>query len=116
MTLINILNDDRVVVIAGSLISGLFISLVSVGIWIFKKTMKQIEAGQSERHETIQMIQYKFRSINKYVRETDKIQLIHDEKIKNLALSHTELKEKVNSHGEKLEQHAIKIEQLKKSA
>jgi hypothetical protein len=116
MILSNILTDDRVVVIAGSLISGLFISLVSVGIWIFKKTMKQIEAGHVERGETIQMIQYKFRSINKYVRETDKIQLLHDEKIKNLALSHNELKEKVNSHASKLEQHGLSIEQLKKSA
>lgn len=110
----------------GSLILVLAAGMLGLGRYIFKKVMGEIhtykEESMAQRSEFNHALENKFKSINFYMKLTDRLQVNHEASINGFKEHAQEVKaklmsheEKINRHGEKLASHTIEIENLKKN-
>ena len=121
-----LLTDDRIIAITVTIISLLATGFFGLLIYIFKKVMNEIKTYRADslqqKDEFYNALNNKFKSINYYMRLTDKLQVKHDNNIETFRqhARDTKLKlvghdEKLGVHGEKLKEHETEIKNLKKA-
>jgi hypothetical protein len=119
----NLITDQTIIHFALSLISLLGAGLIGLLIYIFKKAMAEIKSYRAEslnqRAEFNNTLENKFKSINFYMRQTDNLQVRHEQNIINFNLHARETKAKLvnheamlNQHNEKLNIHDLEIKNL----
>lgn len=119
-----IITDERVIQFTIWLVCLLGTGLVALTIYIFKKVLSEIKSYRADsllqRQEFNDELKHKFKSINFYMRQTDKLQVRHEQNIDTLIEHARETKyklikheDKINNHGEKLASHDIEIKNLK---
>jgi len=122
-----ILDDQRVISITISLISALGVGLIACVIWIFNRVMSEIKSYRTDslnqRAEFNNALNNKFKALNFYMKETDKMQIRHEEKLnvfhdhaRDVKLKLLQHDEALGNHSKKLYEHDIEIKNLKKQA
>lgn len=126
-----LLTDERIIEITIKVILGLgsvIVAMGGLGLLLMKYIFKKITDEIKEyRVESIQMrsdfndtLTNKFKAINFYMRETDKLQVTHEKNFETLNDHAREIKLKINrhedrlnTHGEKLAEHDVQLRNLK---
>jgi thiaminase len=98
MILNKILTDETIIATAGSIIVALGGIVVSLIVWIFNKVLKEIKDGNVKRDEAHDYLKNKFRYLNNYARQTDKVQYMHNSQIMDLRKDTDNLKKRVDQH------------------
>ena len=113
-----LLTNSVILSVIGFIIVALGSGLILCVVWIFNRVMKEIKSYRDEslaqRAEFTDALNNKFRSLNYYTRQTDKIQIQHEEKLNAFHDHAREVKAKLIEHGEILSKHDIEINNLKR--
>jgi hypothetical protein len=121
-----LLTDERVIQITIWFIGLLGAGFVALFVYSVKKVLSELKAYRADsllqRQEFNDELKNKFKSINFYMRQTDKLQVKHDKDLEILNDHAKEVKMKLNkqddkiyAHGEKLARHEIEIRNFKKT-
>ncbi len=111
----SLLTNERIIGITISLISVLASGLALTGYWIFRRVLSEIKTYRKEsltqRAEFNSALNNKFRALNYYMKQTDKLQIKHEEKIIGFHEHARDVKQKLIEHDEKFEKHSNKLAQ-----
>lgn len=121
-----ILTNEVILTIVGFVIVTLGTGFISLLVWIFKRTMSEIKGYRTDslaqRAEFTNALNNKFKALNYYMKQTDKVQIQQEEKI-NIFHDHArevktkliEQEEKLSNHSKQLFEHDVEIKNLKKT-
>lgn len=121
-----ILTNGMIISIAAFAIVALGSGLIGCIVWIFKRTMGEIKAYRAEslsqRAEFNNALNNKFKALNYYMKQTDKVQMAQEEKLgifhehaRDVKMKLIEHDEKLTDHSKQLMEHEIEIKNLKKT-
>lgn len=108
-----ILTDDRVIAITITIITTMATLLLLLLKWAINKVMAEIKSYRTDslkqNVEFTNELKNKYKALNYYMRQTDKLQIQHSEKLNVFHEHARETKEKLIAHNDKLEKHSEQL-------